>query len=255
MSQTIDRNGRVHLIDELRGFLILYVVAYHTLYDLAVLFPTGIGRWFFSPAIDLLRDVFTGALIVISGVACLYSRSNLRRGLKTLGLGMVLTLVTWLVMPDELILFGILHFFGCCMLLYGLLARWIEKIPTLPGVILSPLLFFFTRHVYDGYLGLFGLFRIPLPAALYDKPWLFPVGFACRGMTSADYYPLLPWMFLFFWGAFLGRYIREGRAPDCFWELQAPRLAWLGQHTMIVYLVHQPIVYGILWLVFRYLVK
>lgn len=250
MPETMDKTGRVHLLDELRGFLIIYVVIYHALYDLAVIFPIGIADWFFCPLMETVRDLFTGSLIVISGISSLYSRSNIRRGARTLLLALGLTLVTYIFMPDQLIIFGILHFFGTAMLLYGICEPLLRKIPTLTGAAGSLLLFFFTRHVYDGYLGLFGQFRIALPAFLYNKPWLFPVGFFCAGIESADYYPILPWFFLFLLGSFLGRYIRDGRAPQSFWELQVPWLAYIGRHTMIIYLLHQPIVYGLLLLIF-----
>ncbi len=94
------RPRRVHLMDELRGVLILGVVLYHLLYDLAVLFPVGIP-WMFSPWMDQARNVCTGSLIVISGISCHYARSNLRRGLRTFGWGMLLTVVTGLVIPSQ----------------------------------------------------------------------------------------------------------------------------------------------------------
>ena len=156
---------RVHFIDELRGFLIIFVVLYHLLYDLTVLFPIGID-WMFSPWMNTLRDIFTGTLIVISGISCLYSRSNIRRGLKTLGCGMILTAATWIAIPDQLIIFGILHFFGCAMLLYGLLARPLARIPAAvgaPGVLFPVLL-------YPGYLLWFRGDPGPAPG-----PPLFPL--------------------------------------------------------------------------------
>lgn len=236
---------RVHLMDELRGALILYVVAYHLLYDLAVLFPTGIAAWMFSPAVNRCRDILTGALIVISGVSCNYSRSNLRRGARTLGLGMVLTLVTWVFMPSQRILFGILHFFGVMMLLWGALEKPLERVPAAAGALVCAGLFFLTWPVYAGYLQLPGR-RLFLPNFLYGQPVLFFLGFSCPGMWSADYYPLMPWGFLFLMGGFLGRYARAGRLPGFCYRRRFPRLAWLGRHTMAVYLVHQPVIYALL---------
>ena len=84
---------RVHLMDELRGVLIIGVVLYHLLYDLAVLFPVGIP-WMFSDWMNSVRNICAGALIVVSGISCHYTRSNWRRGLRAFGLGMLLTVVT-----------------------------------------------------------------------------------------------------------------------------------------------------------------
>ena len=243
------KTRRVHLMDELRGVLIIGVMLYHLLYDLAVLFPVGIP-WMFDPWMNHARNACTGSLIVISGISCLYSRSNLRRGLRTFGLGLLLTLVTGLVMPGQLILFGILHFFGASMMLYALLSPLLERIPTLPGLLGSVFLFLVTWTVYSGYLSFFG-WHLYLPDFLYDKPLLFPVGFACAGLSSADYYPLIPWSFLFFAGSFFGRYVRAGRLPDFCYRSHCPPLALLGRHTLLLYLVHQPVFYGILTLIFH----
>lgn len=245
---TDGRAVRAHAMDELRGILILYVVLYHLLYDLAVVFPVEIS-WMFDPWMNVLRDCMTGTLIMISGVSCLYSRNNLRRGLKTFGWGMALTLGTLIAMPSQLILFGILHFFGTAMLLYHLLQHPLSKIPAAPGAAVSMLLFFLTRSLYDGFVGL-GPFRFAVPAFFYDKPLLFVFGFRCRGISSADYYPLLPWIFLFFAGVFVGRYIRAGRFPGWFYRLHFPRLAWIGRHTLWIYLIHQPVLFAVLYAVF-----
>ena len=80
------RPRRVHLMDELRGVLILGVVLYHLLYDLAVLFPVGIP-WMFSPWMDQARNVCTGSLIVISGISCHYAQAGYFRKLYFFGAG------------------------------------------------------------------------------------------------------------------------------------------------------------------------
>lgn len=240
--------NRVHGMDELRGFLIIFVVLYHLFYDLAVLFPVGVD-WMFSDWMNTLRDIFTGTLIVVSGVSCLYSRSNLRRGLKTFGWALVFTLVTLVFMPSQLIIFGILHFFGVAMILYALLEKPLSRIPTWPGLVGSFLLFFFTRNLYYGVVG-FGPLQWSVPSLFYNHWFLFPLGFRCYGISSADYYPILPWFFLFLAGGFLGRLVRAGRFPAWFYRSHCAFLGWIGRHTLIIYLLHQPIVYGVLSLIF-----
>ena len=241
--------GRVHGMDELRGILIIYVVVYHLLFDLAVLFPAPVD-WVFDPWMNRLRDCMTGALIVFSGASCHYTRSNLRRGLKTFGWAMVLTVVTALFMPSQTIIFGILHFFGAAMMLYALAEKAIARVPALPGVLGSVLLYAFTRDIYYGTVGLFG-WRLAVPDFFYDKVLLFPLGFRCQGVSSGDYYPILPWIFLFLAGSFLGRYMKAGRFPRWFYQSHFPALAWAGSHTLPIYLVHQPIIYGALSLFYR----
>ena len=240
---------RVHLMDELRGVLIIGVVLYHLLYDLAVLFPVGIP-WMFSDWMNSVRNICAGALIVVSGISCHYTRSNWRRGLRAFGLGMLLTVVTALFIPSQLILFGILHFFGSMMMLYALLQPLLEKVPTMAGLLGSTLLFFLTWPIFSGFIRVLGV-TVYLPEFLYNKPLLFPLGFACQGIASADYYPLIPWGFLFLAGSFFGRYVRAGRLPEFCNRSHLPLLARIGNHTMLIYLVHQPVIYGLLALIFH----
>ena len=240
---------RVHLMDELRGVLIIGVVLYHLLYDLAVLFPVGIP-WMFSNWMNSVRNICAGALIVVSGISCHYTRNNWRRGLRAFGLGMLLTVVTALFIPSQLILFGILHFFGSMMMLYALLQPLLEKVPTMAGLLGSTLLFFLTWPIFSGFIRVLGV-TVYLPEFLYNKPLLFPLGFACQGIASADYYPLIPWGFLFLAGSFFGRYVRAGRLPEFCYRSHLPLLARIGNHTMLIYLVNQPVIYGLLALIFH----
>ena len=226
---------RYHLLDMLRGICIILVVWYHVLYNLSEIFG-GEYAFFRSAGMNNFRDGFVGVLMVLAGISCSLTRSNLRRGLKTLAGGLLITVVTAVVMPGQLITFGILHFFGCCMLLYAAAHRLVERIPVAFGTAVSFLLYFLTRELYDTVTG--------VPHSFL----LFALGFR-TGHSSADYYPMLPWVFLFLAGGFLGRLFARGTVPDIFKKDPVPVLSWLGRHTMIIYLLHQPVVYGamVLW--------
>ena len=235
---------RIHLMDELRGFAVLCMVFYHAFYTLAVLFDLGWSRallLFFMPAEPFLAALF----IFISGISSDLSHSNLRRGLKLAAVALGVTLVTALFVPDEAIWFGILHFLSVCMILYGLLKPKMDKIPfSWAWPALSAALFFFTRNIARGYLG-FGDFRmLALPQALYGTNWLFPLGIYAKGFTSSDYFPLLPWIFVFCAGTFLGRFAAAGVLPEPFYRSRVPFLSWMGRHALVIYIAHQPLIYG-----------
>ena len=120
MEQTERATKRIHLMDELRGFAVFCMVFYHAFYTLAYLFNLEFGKAllnFFMPA----EPWFAGLFILIAGISSNLSHSNLLRGLKLAGIAAVVTLVTWLVVPAERILFGILHFLAICMILFGLI--------------------------------------------------------------------------------------------------------------------------------------
>lgn len=232
---------RYHLLDMLRGICIILVVGYHILYNLSEIFG-GNYAFFRSAGMDAFRDGFVGVLMLLSGISCSLTRSNWKRGIRTLGGALLVTAVTAMAMPSQLITFGILHFFGCCMLLYAAAHRLLEKIPVTLGTAVSLLLYVLTRNIYRTVTG--------VPHSFL----LFALGFR-TGHTSADYYPMIPWVFLFLGGGFLGRLFAQGKVPAVFQKDPVPALSWLGRHTMIIYLLHQPVVYGAMVVIFSMMGK
>lgn len=243
--------GRIYLMDELRGFAVFCMVFYHGFYTLGYLFGSPIGIYyfrFFMPA----EPFFAGLFMFISGIASNLSRSNLSRGLKLLALALGVTLVTGLFLPEDIITFGILHFLAVCMILYGLLKKTADRYRfSWVPVAVCFALYFLTRGVPEGFLGI-GPFSVGLPAALYGSGWLAPLGFPGGGFASSDYFPLLPWIFVFAAGTFVGKLAKVGRFPEFSYRSQVPILSWFGRHALILYLVHQPAIYG-LCLLFQYL--
>lgn len=242
-----ERPARVHLLDETRGLCLLLMILYHGAYDVIYLFGVDIPAFHWR-IVRLAQPFVAGIFIFISGIACRYSRSNLRRGLIALGLGLGLTLVTMLFLPGQEIWFGILHFMGTCMILFALLHKTADKLPAAFGIAVCAALFLFTVDLPRGLVGIPGLCSVALPESLYRPGPLLPLGF---GGMGADYFPLLPWGFVFFAGGCFGRYFLAGRMPDAFYKPHVPFLSAVGRRSILVYLFHQPAVYGVLWLFFR----
>jgi len=240
---------RAHFIDELRGILIIYIVWYHLMFDLTEIYGATIN-WVYSDAMEYVRITAVCALIIISGISCNYSASNIKRGIKTFLWGMVITAVTFIAMPQQIIIFGILHFMGSAMIIIGLIIKQLNKIPALAGIIISLMLFYITYNIYYGYLQIFG-YVYYLPQFFYDKYIMFFLGFKYSGAFSADYYPLLPWIFMYFSGVFFGRLIKHNKVPKFFYNLHYLPLAKTGQHTLFIYLIHQPLLIAILFVIFK----
>lgn len=243
-----EKTKRLILIDEIRGIDIILICSYHLLYDLVWIFNYDIP-WFKTSVMSTVQVGIAGVFVLISGMMCRFSHNNALRGARCLALGMGLTLVTYFVLPSEFIAFGILHMLGICMLAFALIAKLIDRLPAHIGAALCAALFCLTYYTQLGYWGI-GSIRLALPKLLYELPLMFTLGFPGAGFVSSDYFPLLPWMFLFLCGAYLGTYAKKGSLPAFCYSQHSRALCFLGRHTLIIYLVHQPIIYGILLLAY-----
>lgn len=240
-------NGRVWLLDEIRGVAILLMVLYHTGYDLVAIFGLDFP-FFFSRGLNFVRDLMAGTFILLAGCACRFSRNNLQRGLSVFLFGMAMTAVTLLIIPEQRILFGILHLLGLSMILFPFLRRALDKLPPLWGFLLFTALFLLLFRVPAGQV-----LGLPLPSAPYELRFLFPLGFPAPAFYSSDYFPIVPWMFLFFAGSYAGIPIKAGRFPSFFYRQHSEPLCFIGRHTLWIYVLHQPIIYGLLSLIFNVL--
>ena len=242
------KSSRVNGIDLLRGAAILLMVIYHGLFSLVYIFGVELD-WFHSPLFnDLGAPLLGGTFVLISGISSRFSRSSLKRGVQVFFWALVMTAATALVVPDLTIRFGILHLLGCCMILGALLRPWLDKIPRRVGLGISLALFALTYNVPRGYLGFRSLAYLPLRT---ENPYLFPFGLITAGFSSSDFYPLMPWFFLFLAGIYLGSWIQEGKGPEWLYPSHLPWLEAVGRHTLWIYVLHQPVMIALFWLWFQ----
>ena len=240
---------RIYFLDEVRGFAIICMVFYHLGYLLVDVYSINIP-FFYSNWMNILRDFFIALFVFISGCACHFSRNNLKRGVYCVGAGLLITAATWIFMPQQLIVFGILHMLGCCMILYHFLQYPLKKIHSYIAVPLFIALFFFTWNIIHGYLG-FPPLGLKLPQQWYTSEIFFIFGITSPSFFSADYFPLFPWLFLFIAGSYIGKSIAAGKWPAFFYKMHCRFLAGTGRYTLIIYLLHQPVLLCILELLFH----
>lgn len=240
---------RYRLLDELRGFMVFCMVFYHGFYTLSSVFGLNVGTIlfdFFSPA----EPFFAGGFILLSGCMCNFSRSNLKRGGLLLGISLVLTTVTVLLSPyvgDVQIYFGILHLLAVSMILAGLLKGVLARINPLAGLLVCLFVFILTFGIPANNTDFLGVSRF-VPEGLTEIGWLFPIGISKKSFQSADYFPLLPWMFLFFAGYFVGRLGVIQKYDRIFMPSRFRPFAFLGRHALVIYVLHQPVIFGVVWL-------
>lgn len=249
MQLVIHKNNRMDSLDAIRGIAILAMVFYHAMYDITDIF--GFNVPFFG-LMELLEPPFAGAFILLAGVSSRYSHNNFKRGLRVFLFGIVVTAVTVIFMPSESIYFGILHFMGAAILLFELVKFGTDHIPPIAAVIIWAALFIVTYKMPEtGIIGIPGFFGINLPDILRNTPNIYFLGFPDGNFSSADYFPMIPWFFIFLIGTVIGIPIKEHKLPEKFYTARIPVLAAAGRNTLLIYVLHQPIVYGFLYLIFK----
>lgn len=245
-----EKKARIHTLDEIRGFAILCMIFHHTFLDVGDV----LGYEWGYDAFDFLcnfQPIFWAAFIVISGICTRLSRNCIKRGFIVETGALVISLITAVIMPlmnftGAEIYFGILHCLGICMILTGLLMPVIKKIDYRIGAAVSIALFFFFYGIDTGYLAM-GL--IKLPSTLYQFDFLAPLGLHSPEFYSADYFPLVPWIFMFFFGAFVGKFAQDGAFPAFMYRKRSKFLSFVGRNSLWIYLAHQPVIYGIMMII------
>ncbi|HAY60621.1 MAG: DUF1624 domain-containing protein [Acidaminococcaceae bacterium] len=250
---------RYGLVDTLRGLTVLSMVLYHLAWDRVFLFGHQ-SAWYTGTAGYVWQQSICWTFILISGFcAALPSRTRpagrVRRALALIGWGLVITVVSFFVIPAQPILFGILTFLGAASLVTAALDGFLRRAAPGAGLGLCLAAFAVLRDFNDERLGFEGLTLLPLPHGWFE---LGPAGtfFGLQEArpVMADYFSLIPWIFLFWAGFFACRCLlrRRSAAGDevlpALFRQSLPWLALPGRHTLAVYLLHQPVLYGLLTL-------
>lgn len=225
---------RIELLDLWRSLCVAAMVVFHLCYDLMLFgrIPAAAMRSF--PAL-LITYVSGGSFILISGICLRFSRDPIRRGFFVFCLGAAVTAVTALLkMP---VAFGILELIGVSMMLCGALRERITRHIGAPFALANALAFVGTW----------------LLTAKLRVPWkmLYPIGLRSADFFSADYWPVFPWIFLYLLGMALGSAVEQKRAHPLLQKRFPAALTFAGRHSLCIYLLHQPVLYGICWLIFR----
>lgn len=234
-------NKRIWELDAIRGLLMILIMAYHLFYDLVFLFSlVELNTSFLLGLYRFCNNWLGSPFLLLSGLCVTLGSRPVRRGLQVIGGGLAITAVTatlyWIGFAgkDIIIYFGVLHCLGTCMLLWPVF----RKLPTwaLPvlGVILAAVGLYIKRRY------------------LVNFDWLAPFGLISRNFASSDYFPLLPNLGYFLIGAFLGKILYRKKLsllpnilPSC---LPIRFLSFIGRHSLIIYLLHQPILAGVVFL-------
>ena len=221
------KKNRIWEIDLIRFVAIFLMVTFHLVYDLNEFVGVSIeyefGFWYYVGAVSAILFIF------ISGISSGFSRNTFKRGLKVLGFGMIITIVTYFFDSSQYIRFGILHFLGISMMLFPLL----KKINNWLLFIIGLLVFIAGKYIETITLNTF---------------LLLPFGFMYREFVSMDYYPLFPYASYFILGILCYKLFYCKRKSLFSFSFNVDLIQVIGKHSLIIYMLHQPIILGIIYL-------
>ena len=236
--------GRFDELDAARGIAILMMILFHTLFDFAYfhIFPVNVssGFWrYFAFATGTLFLLIAGVSLAVSHarVSRAFSRDlpapgwiwrkYLTRGMGILACGLLVTVFTWIVVPQSFIIFGILHLIGVSIMIAPLFFRFRERNILIGALIVATGMIIW----FSGITGPYALLWLGIHPAWF---------------STLDYYPVLPWTGVILIGLGLGERMYPG-GERAFTAPVIPKifrsvLTFLGRHSLIIYLVHQPVI-------------
>lgn len=222
---------RAHYLDSLRGIAVLWMIIFHTAYDLQMFRFVNLdfssGFWFAFPRVIAFTFLFcVGASLNFTHRPQINLQALLKRSLK-LGLSaLVISLGTYFMFPASWIYFGTLH----CIFLGSIFgALLVNRRPLGLGILIIILI---GQYILN-----------------FDIKWVSSL----TRRQSMDFIPIYPW----FWAILLGSLIQPFLSRQGVVQRIGPNqyLNFLGQNSLKIYLIHQPLIFGLIWLASQFLVR
>jgi uncharacterized membrane protein len=234
---------RLAVVDVARGASVVAMIVYHASWDLQFLRLAPIDV-ISHPAWRGFAILIAGSFLTLVGISLVLATREgfmpaafLRRLAIVAAAAGAVTLVTYFAMPDRFIFFGILH----CIAVSSVLALPFLAAPIWLVALAAAIVAVAPKFV-------------ALP--IFDHPALLWVGLGTMPPVTNDYEPIFPWLAPVLLGVAAGRVALSMRSPD-WWVRMQPAgyvsriLRFAGRHSLAIYLTHQLVLFGTLWLVLQ----
>jgi len=236
----MQNNLRSSFVDSLRGVAVALMVIYHFCYDLTyfrIVYFDFYQNYFwlaFRSFIVSLFLIIVGVSLYLAHAKTLRWHQALKRLLILLSCSLLISLVSYFIFPDRIIYFGIIHFI----------------------TVASLIALFFVRYPF--YSLIIGIILIIAGNAVshpfFNQPLIHWLGMMTFKPRTEDYVPLLPWLGVVLCGISIGHLLKNTRPGQSLLALKSPLteislLNWAGRRSLWIYMLHQPLLFALLWAV------
>lgn len=234
--------GRYDRLDALRGAAIAWMTAYHFGFDLNY-FGWIRQDFYRDPVWTWQRTAIVSLFLFCAGLSQAVAHAQgqrwprfWRRWAQIAGCALLVTAGSWLMFPRSYIFFGVLHGIAAMLVVVRLTAGWGRWL--WPAGALAIGLALAASAAHAAWPSLEFLNRAPFH-------WL---GLVSRKPITEDYVPLFPWLGVMWWGMAAGQWLLANRPQLLQGALvpQAGALAWMGRWSLSWYMLHQPVMIGVL---------
>lgn len=253
-SADIPRTSRNRLVvlDLARGAALIAMIIYHAIWD-GLQF--GLINWTLERDLALQQSakLIAGSFLFIAGISIalasarsakplINKRGFWKRFALLAGAAALVSIATFFALPQAPIYFGILHHIALSSVILALL---------------TPLPAFFLVALGAGVL----IINAYVGIEVFNHPATIWLGLGTQNPVTADWVPLFPWLAAGLIGLAIGKMViipwmasRPPRSGDVHSSNRpAKLLSWMGRHSLAIYLIHQPILIGLiqayLWMI------
>ncbi len=221
---------RSNFLDALRGMAVVWMIIFHASYDLKMFhyidWNFSSGFWYAFPRVIAFTFLFcVGVSLNYAHASGINVKALMKRSIKLAAAALTVSIGTYLVFPSQWVYFGTLH----CILVGSLLGAPLVKRRLLASIFL--ILILIGQYILN-----------------YDIKWVSSI----LQRPSLDFIPIYPWFWAILLGILLGPYLSRNSLIQNMKSNQV--LNFMGRHSLKIYLLHQPLIFGCLWL-FSFLVS
>jgi len=228
-----NKKERIWELDFFRGICILFVIYVHFSFDINFFLNKSIEPSLFLTLLSEYGGIF---FVILSGICVTLGSHSTKRGLIVFSAGILISIVSFIFYRDLFISFGVLHLLGLCMIMYPLFKKMPVYLISAIGLVIIVLGYYF--------------------ATFYIKsPYFFYLGLTTSNYSSGDYFPLFPNLGYFLLGIVLGKTLYKNKTTlfEKFPSNTLPVriITACGRHSLWIYLLHQPLIYLLMKLIFH----